>query len=59
MVPVEWGGKVSNFLKQEGFHPIYQEYPMGHEISPALFAGLIKWIFETLPTRQTERGGHI
>jgi predicted esterase len=42
---------VAEVLREEGFSPIYQEYPMGHEINPALFASLTRWIAKTLPPR--------
>jgi len=51
LVPVEWGRKVVAFLTEQGYRPSYQEYPMGHEISPALFASLTRWIATTLPPR--------
>ncbi len=49
MVPVAWGRRVAEVLNEEGFRPVYQEYPMGHEISPALFTALAGWIEQTLP----------
>ena len=36
LVPVEWGRQVAEFLKEERYSPAFHEYPMGHEISPAL-----------------------
>jgi phospholipase/carboxylesterase len=49
MVPVEWGRRVAEVLHEEGFSPVYQEYPMGHEISPSLITALTRWITKTLP----------
>jgi phospholipase/carboxylesterase len=51
MVPVECSQRMLVFLKEQGYQPIYQEYPMGHEISPTLFADLVQWITRTLPPR--------
>ena len=35
--------------QEQGYQPHYSEYPMGHEISPAVFARLVEWITQTLP----------
>jgi len=51
MVPVDWGRSVAEFLKEQGFSPIYQEYPMGHEINESLLDELTVWIARTLPAR--------
>jgi phospholipase/carboxylesterase len=50
-IPVEWGRQVVAFLEEQGYHPIYQEYPMGHEIGPPLFGDLVRWITRTLPPK--------
>jgi phospholipase/carboxylesterase len=48
LVPVEWGRQVARSLKEQGYRPNYQEYPIGHEISPDLFASLVQWVMRTL-----------
>lgn len=52
MVPVECSRDVVEFLKGQGYRPIYKEYPVGHEISAALLAELTAWITQTLPPRR-------
>ncbi len=37
------------FLEEAGYHPVYREYPMGHEISPDLVADLAEWLHRVLP----------
>jgi phospholipase/carboxylesterase len=50
LVPVEWGRGVRDLLEGEGYRPVYLEFPaMGHEVGPALFTGLVRWITATLP----------
>ncbi len=51
MVPVECGRRVFEFLKEQGYRPIYLEYPMGHEINEALLTELTIWITKTLSPR--------
>jgi phospholipase/carboxylesterase len=51
LVPVEWGRNVAAFLGEQGYQPVYHEYPVGHAISPAEVAGLALWLRETLPPR--------
>jgi phospholipase/carboxylesterase len=63
LVPVEWGRQVAESLKEQGYPLVCQEYPMGHEIGPALFTGLVQWITKSLPPRPVrgfpERGGQV
>jgi phospholipase/carboxylesterase len=54
MVPVECSERVVTFLREQGYHPLYREYPMGHEIQPALFVDLLRWITTTLPLEDSE-----
>lgn len=42
------------FLEEAGYHPVYREYPMGHEISPDLVADLAEWLHRVLPPRPEE-----
>jgi len=49
LVPFEWSQDLVAFLTAQGYRPVYQAYPMDHEISPASVAALRAWIEETLP----------
>ena len=42
------------FLEEAGYHPVYREYPMAHEISPELVADLAEWLHRVLPPRPEE-----
>ena len=44
------------FLEETGYHPVYREYPMGHEISPDLVADLAEWLHRVLPPRPEDAG---
>ena len=37
------------FLEAEGYAPVYQEYPIGHEISQNVLDDLILWLNQILP----------
>lgn len=37
------------FLEAEGYQPQYREYPMGHEIPPAVLQDLVPWLNGILP----------
>ena len=37
------------FLEAEGYQPQYREYPMGHEIPPAVLQDLVPWLNGVLP----------
>lgn len=39
------------FLEAEGYAPLYHEYDMAHEISPAELADLTPWLHATLPPK--------
>ena len=41
-----------SFLEEEGYSPVYKEYPMGHEITPAVLADLVPWMQQVLPPLQ-------
>jgi phospholipase/carboxylesterase len=51
MVSVECSRRIIEFLKEQGYLPIYHEFTMGHEINEELLAMLTAWINETLPSR--------
>jgi phospholipase/carboxylesterase len=51
MVPVDLSRDAVTFLKTQGYQPMYQEYPMGHEINLEVLNDLVPWIRETLPPK--------
>ncbi len=44
VVPVEWGRKAKPFLDNLGIESVYQEYPIGHGVSPKNFYDLKEWL---------------
>ncbi|MBC7525573.1 MAG: alpha/beta fold hydrolase [Flavobacterium sp.] len=44
VVPVKWARKAQPTLSKLGIEIIYQEYPMGHGISPQNFFDFKKWL---------------
>jgi phospholipase/carboxylesterase len=48
VLPVDWGRKASPFLDKVGIKNTYQEYPVGHGVSPQNFFSLKKWIEERI-----------
>ncbi len=36
------------FLRSKGYHPEYNEYPVGHEISPEVISDLTVWVHKVL-----------
>ncbi|MDH5415430.1 MAG: alpha/beta hydrolase-fold protein [Flavobacteriaceae bacterium] len=48
VLPVDWGRKASPFLDRLEIKNSYQEYPVGHGVSPQNFFSLKKWIEERL-----------
>lgn len=48
-VSVDQARMTRDFLEAEGYHPVYNEYPMGHEISRALLSDMTTWLQEVLP----------
>ena len=54
MVSVESARNARKFLEEEGYHPDYYEYDMGHEIPLPVLQDLIPWMTELLtPYRST------
>ena len=49
MAPVERARQARDYLEGQGYHPRYNEYPMGHEISQEVLDDLVPWIKEVLP----------
>ena len=41
--------EASEFLKSEGYSPLYKEYNMGHEITQEVLDDLVPWIHQVLP----------
>ncbi len=41
--------EASDFLKSEGYSPLYKEYSMGHEITQEVLDDLVPWIHQVLP----------
>lgn len=48
VIPIEWGRGVQDFLKERGIDFVYNEYYMGHGISPEGFSLMRSWIAEHL-----------
>ena len=49
MVAVHTARDALDFLRAEGYNPVYHEYPMAHEISQQTLTDLKDWIQATLP----------
>ena len=49
MVSMESARNTRKFLEEEGYHPDYHEYDMGHEIPPPVLQDLILWMTGVLP----------
>ena len=48
-VSVEQARMTKAFLESEGYQPVYNEYPTGHEISRTLLTDLTAWLHGVLP----------
>jgi phospholipase/carboxylesterase len=44
VIPVTWARKTTPFLDALGIESIYKEYPIGHGISPQIFADFKNWL---------------
>ncbi len=49
VIEVQMARDTLEFLKTEGYEPVYHEYPMAHEISQHTLTDLAEWIKNTLP----------
>lgn len=49
VIPPEWAQKAPVFMEKMGISHTYEEYPVGHGVSPANFASLLKWLKGRLP----------
>jgi phospholipase/carboxylesterase len=48
-VAVDQARMTKAFLESEGYQPVYNEYPMGHEISRSLLSDMTTWLKDVLP----------
>ena len=46
IIPVEWARKTDPILKSLGINSTYEEYPIGHGVSPQNFYDLKSWLLE-------------
>jgi phospholipase/carboxylesterase len=44
VIPVNWARKTIPFLDALGIESVYKEYPIGHGISPQIFADFKNWL---------------
>jgi phospholipase/carboxylesterase len=51
VLEVDMGRRTRAYLEQEGYPVSYHEYPMAHEITPAVIRDLVPWLHETLPPK--------
>ena len=49
VIEVQMARDTLEFLKAEGYKPLYHEYAMAHEISQQTLTDLAEWIKKTLP----------
>lgn len=48
VIPLEWAQKTPEFLTQLGIDHIYEEFPVGHGVSPQNFYSFKNWLVERL-----------
>jgi len=48
-VAVDQARMTKAFLESEGYQPVYNEYPVGHEISRSLLSDMTTWLKDVLP----------
>lgn len=46
VIPVEWAQRAPEFLKELGITHTYEEFPVGHGVSPQNFYSFKKWLEE-------------
>ena len=49
LITPERARHAKEFLETEGYTPVYQEYPIGHEISQDVLDDLVLWMHQVLP----------
>jgi phospholipase/carboxylesterase len=48
IIPVDWARKTPKYLESKNISYFYEEYPIGHGVSPQNFKDLLNWISERL-----------
>lgn len=48
VIPPEWAQKVSPFLDKMGIAHVYEEFPVGHGVSPQNFHSFNKWLSDRI-----------
>lgn len=46
VIPVEWARKTKPFLDHLGIETVYNEYPIGHGVSPQVFNDFRNWLIQ-------------
>ncbi len=44
VIPPEWAQQAAEFLEELGIDHVYEEYPVGHGVSPANFHSFLGWL---------------
>ena len=44
VIPPEWAQQAAEFLDQLGIEHVYEEFPVGHGVSPANFRSFLSWL---------------
>jgi phospholipase/carboxylesterase len=53
VLPVDLSRDAVDFLKAQGYRPLYREYPMGHEITLEVLNDLTPWLHAILPPKRS------
>lgn len=48
VIPSEWAQKAKPFLDKLGIENVYEEFPVGHGVSPQNFRSFGKWLYERI-----------
>lgn len=48
VIPVEWAQRAPGFLKSMGISHTYEEFPIGHGVSPQNFHSFKKWLVQRI-----------
>jgi len=48
VIPPEWAQRAPNFLENLGVEHIYEEFPVGHGVSPQNFVAFKKWLSDKI-----------
>ncbi|MCX2719485.1 alpha/beta hydrolase [Lentiprolixibacter aurantiacus] len=49
VIPMDWALKSQDMLEEIGVNHIFEEYPVGHGVSPQNFSSFKRWLEERLP----------